>query len=77
MVKNEEDKMKIEKVIVQLVKDKVEEELKEIFNPENKDKFVDMINDNVNIPLLREKDEEIVFSTLYDLVYDFVKKVKK
>tara|TARA_A100001201_G_C4062607_1_gene193160 strand:+ start:685 stop:894 length:210 start_codon:yes stop_codon:yes gene_type:complete len=69
--------MKIEKVIVQLVKDKVEEELKEIFNPENKDKFVDMINDNVNIPLLREKDEEIVFSTLYDLVYDFVKKVKK
>ena len=69
--------MKVDELLVKLIKDKVESELKGLFKPENKDKFVQMVNDNVNIPILREKDEAIVFDALYDLVYEFVKKVKK
>ncbi len=69
--------MKVDELVIKLIKDKVKQEVEEIFDPKNKDKFVDMINDNVNIPILREKDEAIVFDALYDLVHEFVKKIKK
>jgi len=69
--------MKVDELVIKLIKDKVKQEVEEIFNPKNKEKFVDMINDNVNIPILREKDEAIVFDALYDLVHEFVKKIKK
>jgi hypothetical protein len=69
--------MKVDELVIKLIKDKVKQEVEDIFNPKNKEKFVDMINDNVNIPILREKDEAIVFDTLYDLVHEFVKKIKK
>ncbi len=69
--------MKVDELVIKLIKDKVKQEVEDIFNPKNKKKFVDMINDNVNIPILREKDEAIVFDALYDLVHEFVKKIKK
>jgi|TARA_R100001463_G_C3537438_1_gene222147 hypothetical protein len=69
--------MKVDELVIKLIKDKVKQEVEDIFNPKNKEKFVDMINDNVNIPILREKDEAIVFDALYDLVHEFVKKIKK
>tara|TARA_R110002020_G_scaffold19926_1_gene68291 strand:- start:963 stop:1172 length:210 start_codon:yes stop_codon:yes gene_type:complete len=69
--------MKVDELVIKLIKDKVKQEVEEVFNPKNKEKFVDMINDNVNIPILREKDEAIVFDALYDLVHEFVKKIKK
>lgn len=69
--------MKVDELVIKLIKDKVKQEVEEIFDPKNKEKFVDMINDNVNIPILREKDEAIVFDALYDLVHEFVKKIKK
>ncbi len=69
--------MKVDELVIKLIKDKAKQEVEEIFDPKNKDKFVDMINDNVNIPILREKDEAIVFDALYDLVHEFVKKIKK
>ena len=69
--------MKVDELVIKLIKDKVKQEIEEVFDPKNKEKFVDMINDNVNIPILREKDEAIVFNALYDLVHEFVKKIKK
>ncbi len=69
--------MKVDELVIKLIKDKVKQEVEEVFDPKNKEKFVDMINDNVNIPILREKDEAIVFDALYDLVHEFVKKIKK
>jgi hypothetical protein len=69
--------MKIETILIQLVKEQAQQELEEIFKPENKEKFVSMVNDNVNIPLLKEKHEAVIFEALYDLVKEFATKFKK
>ena len=38
-----------------------------ICDQETKEMVVDMVNDQVDIPLLKEKHEEIVFEKLYDV----------
>ena len=38
-----------------------------ICDEETKEMIVDMVNEQVDIPLLKEKHEEIVFEKLYDV----------
>ena len=42
-----------------------------------KEKFIDALNDDIDIPLLREKHEEKVFKKIYDLLLKHVDKALK
>ena len=46
------------------------------FSDENKKKMVDKLNDNVNIPFLNENTEEKIFTTMFDVIEDVLKKGK-
>ena len=46
------------------------------FSDENKKKMVDKLNDNVNIPFLNENTEEKIFTTMFDVIEDGLKKGK-
>ena len=44
------------------------------FSDENKKKMIEKINDNVNIPIINEKTEEKIFTTIFDIIEDVLKK---
>ena len=44
-----------------------------IFNDEMKDKIIKKLNDNVDVPFISEKTEEIILIAIYDSVEDVVK----
>jgi len=46
------------------------------FSEENKKKMIEKINDNVNIPIINEKTEEKIFTTLFEVIEDVLKKGK-
>ena len=46
------------------------------FSDENKKKIIDKINDNVNIPIINEKTEEKIFTTIFDIIEDVLTKGK-
>ena len=48
-----------------------------IFNDENKDKIIDELNKNVNIPIINEDTEEKIISAVYDVFEDVLGKVLK
>jgi nucleoid DNA-binding protein len=40
------------------------------FSEENKKKIIEKINDNVNIPIINEKTEEKIFTTIFEVIED-------
>jgi len=46
------------------------------FSDENKKKIIDKINDNVNIPIINEKTEEKIFTTIFEIIEDVLTKGK-
>ena len=44
-----------------------------IFNDEMKDKIIDKLNDNVDVPFISEKTEEKILIAIYDSVEEVVK----
>ena len=52
--------------VIELLKDK-----------EFKEKFIDALNDDIDIPLMREKHEEKIFKKIYDLLLKHVDKAIK
>ena len=46
------------------------------FSDENKKKIIGKLNDNINIPFLNEKTEEKIFTTIFDVIEDVLKKGK-
>jgi len=46
------------------------------FSEENKKKIIDKINDNVNIPIINEKTEEKIFTTIFEIIEDVLTKEK-
>tara|TARA_Y100000310_G_C20508152_1_gene727436 strand:+ start:489 stop:662 length:174 start_codon:yes stop_codon:yes gene_type:complete len=46
------------------------------FSDKNKKKIIDKLNDNINIPFLNEKTEEKIFTTMFDVIEDVLKKDK-
>jgi len=46
------------------------------FSEENKKKMIEKINDNINIPIINEKTEEKIFTTLFEVIEDVLKKGK-
>ena len=64
-------------MLVKLIKEKVQNEIEDIFSPENEKKLVKLINDNVNIPIFNEKHEEVIFTELIGIFRTFAKKLKK
>ena len=51
--------------------------MKYLFNDENKDKIIDELNKNVNIPIINEDTEEKIISAVYDVFEDVLGKVLK
>tara|TARA_R100000005_G_C4986851_1_gene194965 strand:+ start:239 stop:415 length:177 start_codon:yes stop_codon:yes gene_type:complete len=51
--------------------------MKYLFNDENKDKIIDELNKNVNIPIINEDTEEKIISAIYDVFEDVMGKVLK
>ena len=45
-----------------------------IFNDEMKQKMIQKMNDNVDIPIISEKTEEKILTAIYDSVEEIVKK---
>lgn len=62
-------------------KDFVEEQFLEVIellkDNEFKEKFIDALNDDIDIPLLKEKHEKKVFKKIYDLLLKHVDKAIK
>ena len=48
-----------------------------LFNEENKKKIIDELNKNVNIPIINEKTEEKVFTSMFAVLEDVLTKVLK
>ena len=46
------------------------------FSDENKKKIIDKLNDNVNIPIINEKTEEKIFTTIFEIIEDVLVKDK-
>ena len=44
-----------------------------IFNDEMKEKIINKLNDNVDIPIISEKTEEKIITAIYDSVEEVVK----
>jgi hypothetical protein len=44
-----------------------------VFNDEMKDKIIQKLNDNVDVPFISEKTEEKILVAIYDSVEDVVK----
>jgi len=51
--------------------------MKYLFNDDNKQKIVDELNKNVNIPIINEDTEEKIISAVYDVFEDVLGKVLK
>ncbi|QDP59986.1 MAG: hypothetical protein GOVbin4580_6 [Prokaryotic dsDNA virus sp.] len=51
--------------------------MKYLFNDENKQKIVDELNKNVNIPIINEDTEEKIISAIYEVFEDVMGKVLK
>ena len=49
--------------------------MKYLFNDENKQKIVDELNKNVNIPIINEDTEEKIISAIYEVFEDVMGKV--
>ena len=45
-----------------------------MFSDENKKKIIDKINENVNIPIINEKTEEKIFTTIFEIIEDVLTK---
>ena len=62
-------------------KDFVEEQFLEVIellkDNEFKENFIDALNDDIDIPLLKEKHEKKVFKKIYDLLLKHVDKAIK
>ena len=50
-----------------VLKDNKDDLINFICDEETKDMVVDFINEEVDIPLLKEKHEEVVFEKIYDI----------
>jgi len=48
-----------------------------LFSDENKKKIIDELNKNVNIPIINEKTEEKVFTSMFAVLEDVLTKVLK
>jgi|TARA_R100001163_G_C4958924_1_gene123558 hypothetical protein len=48
-----------------------------LFNEENKQKVIDELNKNVNIPIINEDTEEKIISAIYEVFEDVMGKVLK
>ena len=46
-----------------------------LFNEENKQKVIDELNKNVNIPIINEDTEEKIISAIYEVFEDVMGKV--
>jgi len=44
-----------------------------VFNDEMKDKIIDKLNDNIDVPFISEKTEEKILAAIYDSVEEVVK----
>ena len=44
-----------------------------VFNDEMKEKIIDKLNDNVDVPFISEKTEEKILIAIYDSVEEVVK----
>tara|TARA_Y100000401_G_scaffold47601_1_gene36753 strand:+ start:4966 stop:5139 length:174 start_codon:yes stop_codon:yes gene_type:complete len=44
-----------------------------IFNDEMKDKIIDALNENIDIPIISEKTEEKILTAIYDSVEEVIK----
>ena len=44
------------------------------FSDENKKKMIEKLNDNINIPIINEKTEEKIFTTIFDVIENVLKK---
>tara|TARA_B100001094_G_C18174710_1_gene797240 strand:- start:2122 stop:2298 length:177 start_codon:yes stop_codon:yes gene_type:complete len=44
-----------------------------IFNDEMKEKIIDGLNENVDIPIISEKTEEKILTAIYDSVEEVIK----
>jgi len=51
--------------------------MKYLFNDDNKEKIIDELNKNVNIPIINEDTEEKIISAIYDVFEDVMGKVLK
>jgi|TARA_R100000742_G_C4275442_1_gene95909 hypothetical protein len=51
--------------------------MKYLFNNENRDKIIDELNKNVNIPIINEDTEEKIIAAIYDVFEDVMGKVLK
>ena len=49
--------------------------MKYLFNDDNKEKIIDELNMNVNIPIINEDTEEKIISAIYDVFEDVMGKV--
>ena len=49
--------------------------MKYLFNDKNKDKIIDELNKNVNIPIINEDTEEKIISAIYEVFEDVMGKV--
>ncbi len=48
-----------------------------LFNEDNKQKVIDELNKNVNIPIINEDTEEKIISAIYEVFEDVMGKVLK
>ena len=48
-----------------------------LFNKDNKQKVIDELNKNVNIPIINEDTEEKIISAIYEVFEDVMGKVLK
>ena len=46
-----------------------------LFNPENKEKLLKALNDNIDIPIIGEKTEAKIIRAIWDTVEEVFKKV--
>tara|TARA_R100000742_G_C4219950_1_gene43982 strand:- start:495 stop:671 length:177 start_codon:yes stop_codon:yes gene_type:complete len=46
-----------------------------LFNEDNKQKVIDELNKNVNIPIINEDTEEKIISAIYEVFEDVMSKV--
>ena len=46
-----------------------------LFNEENKQKVIDELNKNVNVPIINEDTEEKIISAIYEVFEDVMGKV--
>ena len=47
----------------------------QMFNEATKDKIIDGLNKNINIPIINEETEEKILTAIYEVVEDVMKEV--